>query len=827
MKNHFILLVLLLFTSISQAANILGTVKDNKGELLPFVTIYIEQVGNKTFTRTTVTNTDGKYAINLPDGNYSVAFRFLGYKAVTENVTLAGKDHTLNIVLEAESISLKEVEISAQREDPAYEIIRNAQEKRKFYLEQAPKYTAKAYIKGLQRVDDAPKKVMGRDITIPGAEGDTTNRGIVYLSESLSELYFDKPKGKEIMIASKVSGRSNSFSWNSALEFDINLYKSSIDMGGLSPRSFISPIAPTSMLHYRYEYLGTVQEKGLSLHKIKLIPKQKGSPVFFGTLYIQDGDWRVHSTELIVTKAATGVDFVDSLTIQQNYVPIDEKIWKLGTQSANFKWSVSFLGLKFKGSGYFVGTFSEYNLNPKIDNKIFSGESVKILEESNKKDTAFWSSVRPFELTEEETKDYVRKDSIYKVRDSKEFKDSLDRKNNKFKLWSILMGYSYRNSYDNWRIETTPLLNAVQVNTVEGIVLNLGINYFTANKERYKIFSINNDIRYGFASEKLYFQTNIYRRFNGTNRLFVRLQGGSYIFQYNDQNPISTFVNTTYTTSLKENWAKFYEKQYAKFSIGGEVTNGIFANTSVEYARRSALRNTEQKGYYFDWYPNKSFISNNPQNELFDFEAFQPHNAIFVDAELTFKFGQKYISRPYLKINQESVLPVLKVYYKKGLGATDFDFLRATVTDDMNLGQLGRGEYILQAGKFLNTNKMYFIDYAHFNTTQTLFSNNRLDAFFLLPYYNPTSTNDVFVEAHYEQHFNGFLTNRIGFLRKLGWSLVAGGHYLGQNGLGNYGEVTLGIENIFRVLRVDVAYSMSEQKRFNHQWGFRLRTTLF
>jgi hypothetical protein len=842
MKKLFFMLFLLFFSIVEMyAAQIFGKITDNNKQALAFVTVYVEQVGNKNFNKGTVSNISGEFALQLPDGNYTVSFRYMGYKAVTKSIEMKGKDLPMYIELLPELLTLNEVEIVLNREDPAYEIIRNAQSKRKFYLEQAQIYQANAYIKGLQRIDEAPKKAMGRDITLPGAEGDSVNRAIVYLSESISELYVNQKDKKEIVISSKVSGRSNSFSWNSALDLELNMYENSIEMGGLSPRPFISPIASSAMLHYKYEYLGTVEEKGLFLHKIKLIPKQKGSPVYGGVIYIQDQNWRIHSTELKVTKNDTGIDFVDSLTLRQTHIPITEDVWKIGTQSVNFKWSLDFLGLKFKGSGYFVGVFSDYKINEKMDKKLFSAEKLKVLEESNKKDTAYWNKVRPFALTNEEAKDYVRKDSIYKVRDSKVYKDSIDKKNNKFKAINLLLGYTYRNSFENYNFGFSSPINTIQTNTVEGIVINPKITFYRNNREKQTAFAWENDLRYGFGSQRLYAQTNIYRRFNATNRFFIRLQGGSFVAQINNENPISSFVNSIYTSFVGQNYMKLYEKNYVKFTTGAEIINGITLNVSAEYANRIALANTsEYKSYTVDWFTKNHFTSNNPIYYSPDIliqpaEKFFPnHQAVFLQAETVIKFGQKYITRPRQKVNTESKYPTLKLAYQAGLGNVDFHYVQATLTDEIATGQLGKGEYYVSAGSFVQKNKLYFMDYAHFLTTQTIFANNKLNSFYLLPYYRFSTANN-FIEAHYEHHFNGFLTNRIGFMRKLGWTLVAGGHYLTTSksnkdiftdqAIGNYGEITIGLERIFKIIRIDMAFGIGDN--VVNPIGFRLRTDLF
>jgi hypothetical protein len=837
MKKLLLLIILLSCFGYTKAARVFGTVTDEKKVAMPFVTVYVEQINQKTNNSGTVTNMNGDFSLPLADGEYTITFRFVGYKSVSQTVKVAGKEMKLDVQLQPESIALKEVEISAKREDPAYEIIRNAQEKRKFYLAQAQNYTAGAYIKGLQKIDEAPKKVMGRDITLPGVEpGDSVNRAIVYLSESLSELYIDGNNKKEIVTSSKVSGRNNAFSWNSALDLQLNLYENSVDMSGLSPRPFISPIASTSMVHYRYEYLGTVQENNILLHKIKLIPKLKGTPVFAGTLYIQDDSWRIHSTELRITKNDNAINFVDTLTFRQVYIPIEQNIWKLSTQAVDFKWSVDFLGLKFKGSGYFLGAFSNYNLAPNIDKKIFSGEKLKVLEESNKKDSSFWLQARPFALSKEEARDYSRKDSIFKVRDSKEFKDSLDRKNNKFKVWAFLTGYTYRNSYKNYSLSFKSPLDNIQTNSVEGITINPAINFYRFNREKYTVFSWDNEFRYGFSSQRFYAQTALYRRFNATNRANISFKAGSYIAQFNNENPISSMTNSLYTTFFGQNYMKIYEKSYVKVGGGMEVINGLTLNVSAEFARRQALfNNADHSGYTVKWFTDaREFTPNNPNPAfpMFDI-GFEGHEAILLEAEAVIKFGQTYSTRPYLKANNPSKYPTLKLYYKYGDTKTDnksyanFHHLKATITDELSLGQLGQSEYMILGGTFINA-PQFFMDYAHFNTTQTIFSNKRLNSFLLLPYYN-FSTTERYVEGHYEHHFNGFLTNRIGFMRKLGWTLVASGHYLNNNIVRNYGEVSIGLENIFKVLRVDVAFAFqgTQSNLHGNTIGLRLQTVLF
>jgi hypothetical protein len=94
------------------------------------------------------------------------------------------------------------------------------------------------------------------------------------------------------------------------------------------------------------------------------------------------------------------------------------------------------------------------------------------------------------------------------------------------------------------------------------------------------------------------------------------------------------------------------------------------------------------------------------------------------------------------------------------------------------------------------------MDFKHFNTTQTIFNPSELRSFRALPYYQ-YSTSGTFFEGHVEHHFNGFLFNKIPLLKKLRWQEVAGLHVLYTEQLQEYAELTVGIEKIFKILRVD------------------------
>ena len=74
----------------------------------------------------------------------------------------------------------------------------------------------------------------------------------------------------------------------------------------------------------------------------------------------------------------------------------------------------------------------------------------------------------------------------------------------------------------------------------------------------------------------------------------------------------------------------------------------------------------------------------------------------------------------------------------------------------------------------------------------------------MLPYYQFSNQSRFFSTVFAEYHLNGLITNKIPGFRKLNWFLVGGVSYLHVNDMVDYTEAIIGIENIFKVMRVDL-----------------------
>ena len=163
----------------------------------------------------------------------------MGFKTEKKQIQVNGTTHTLNAVLQEESIALNEINISST-ENPANKIIKNVIANKKKNEGKIKQFTADFYSRGLYKIKNAPKKILGQEIGDLGGGLDSTRSGIIYLSETVSKIKVDKPNNfKEHIVASKVSGSDNGVSFNRAEDVNFNLYKNTVEIGN----EIISPIS--------------------------------------------------------------------------------------------------------------------------------------------------------------------------------------------------------------------------------------------------------------------------------------------------------------------------------------------------------------------------------------------------------------------------------------------------------------------------------------------------------------------------------------------------------------------------------------------------------
>jgi uncharacterized protein DUF5686/carboxypeptidase-like protein len=793
-----------LFITPFLQAQITGLVTTKNNEPLPFVSIYLQNS-----YKGTTSNDEGNYELNIQKaGNYTILFQSLGYKTVKKKVQISSLPIVLNIVLNEDAVSLNEVEISS-KENPAYKIIRKTIENKKRNLLKTTDFTADFYSRGIYRIKNAPEKILGFELGDLGGGLDSTRSGVLYLSETISKITKNAKKFKERIIASKVSGDDNGFSFNQASEVNFNFYNNLVELG----ENIVSPISSYAFNYYKYHLESSFYEENHLINKIKISPKRTTDNAFEGYIYIVESSWEIYAVELSISGKQIQQPAVDKLRLKQNYLySIKNNSWSLFSQSIDFKFGMFGINI----DGRFTAVYSNYNFKPRFTSKTFTKEVLSFEYKANKKDTLFWNKIRPVPLTREEISDYTLKDSIKIVRKSKKYLDSVDVKKNKFNIDDLIFGYTYKNSHKNWNLNIGSPILGTQFNTVQGWHNNMDLSFFKNYKEKNQRLWVNAILDYGLSDKRFRPSAKITYQFNNKTKPVLAISGGNKIAQFNQTEPISPLLNSITSLFFEQNYAKFYDKTFANVSFAKEVLNGVRVFSSIAYENRKPVFNTTD--YVTLNKKNEIYTSNNPlETSNYTTSVFEKNEIYKFSVGTTIRFGQEYISYPDRKVNLwGNKYPKINLNYTKGFASSDtkynYDFIQTRIFQNFEIGNKGHFSYNLKAGKFLTTDELSFVDYKHFNGNQTSINleSNYTNSFYLLPYYN-LSTNTEYAEFHVQHQFNGYLLRKIPLLNKLQFKLVLSANALLTPENTPYTEYAIGLDNIglgkFRLLRVDYVRS--------------------
>lgn len=820
MKINILLTNLLLIASVvCYGGRVTGLVTDENGNTLPYATILV-----KGTTRGTTTNAEGKFFIDLEPGKYTIICQYIGYSKAEKAIEVGSGTLTVDFKLLQQQTTMKEVVINANREDPAYEIIRNAIKKRKDYQEPLDSFTCEAYIKTLVKTRKLPKRVLGQKIDETDRKDmgvDSAGKGIIFLSESLTKIASKKPGKIKLEVLSGRESGSGGYGFN--FPTFINFYNNNVNvfLTQMNPRGFVSPIAEGALNYYRYKYLGSFWEDGKEINQIQVIPRREYEPLFSGTINITEGDWRIHSLELLLTKTSQ-LELMDSLRIKQIHVPVTRDVWQVKDQTVYF----TFNKFGIDATGNFLNVYNKYEVAPKFSRRYFNNIVAKYDTAVNKKSKSYWDSIRPVQLEPEEARDYKIKDSAYEYRRdsvwSKRDVDSIRRKWNKPTLGKLVWsGYTYywfngKERRASSSLSWHPLLQNVRYNTVEGIVATAGLTYATRIGKARMPISFSPQVRYGINNGHLnpwgtISLSKVKRTYNdGESTASVdtwTFSGGKRVSQFNKDNPITPLFNSVTTLFFHRNYMKIYENYFAELNYRKRFDNSLTISGNLLYEDRLPIENTTDYSFF---YKDRVFTPNYPYEKIG--AQFPRHKAVTASVYAQFTPGQQYVQFPNNKVPVGSKYPTFSAQYQKGieglLGSdVNFDKWKVSVWDDVNLKLRGMLKYRLSVGGFLNDKSVYIQDYQHFNGNQLSLASTYLNSFQVAPYYANSTTASFYAVGHLEHHFNGMLTNKIPLFKRLNWHLVGGSNAFYVNRNNNYVEVFAGLENIFKVLRVDVVGS--------------------
>lgn len=822
-KHFFVFLFLfcgLPFLVTGQKTRIEGRVFDAKtGEGIPFVTLQLKGTGY--FNET---DPDGQFTIETDRQDATVlTVSYIGYEEQEVPIQV-GQLNQIKIALTATEQTLKVIEVFAEgrpRKDTAAITLyrRVVAAKPRNNLEDVLKrYTLENYVKAQfdlynVDIDELRNKKLLRDFDFVFENADTLADGTVVLPallrETLSEIYYEREpeRRKEKVLADRFSGIPN-VSVGELVDFtfdDINIYD---DLVVISGKPFISPFSGQALATYRYYLDDSTVVDGRKQYLLRFFPKAKGDAAFSGFAWIEDSDAAIQYVELSVDDRAN-LNFVNDFSVKQTFSRMADGRW-FKTKESMFV-ALNLLKNKNKGSLRILKTSSrdKIKIDEPIDEAVFGGDPLERTPDAAQKDEAYWKSVRHEELSRTERQIYHTVDTLKSTRTYKtyEWLGYLGTTAN-FRLGIVELGRFYK--FFSW-------------NSIEGLRFRLG-GRTTIRLSKY--FQFMGYAAYGTRDEEWKYHAAFRTHLPRVNerRHFLTLEYRYDFSQLSQEEVLLTHDNIATSIFRKP---------------GQPLTRILKDRTASIMYERDWLRSIRQTLYL----QHRTFYS---IPGTFEFTRTEGGNTVpvqqFTTAEAKIKTqigGQKFFETNFDRYQITFDKPMLTLEYTLGVPGvfgSEYSYQKLELELSQRLpSAVGKTNYNLFWGRIFGDTPypLKFIPKGNNSFLFNKFSYNMMNEFEFVM--------DEYAGLWVEHHFEGLLFNRIPLLRKLKLREVAQARVLAgrlngprqlidlpaqTSGLPNsftmydlakqggiYAEVGVGIENIFKLFRVDVLWRLTQRDR--------------
>lgn len=758
---------------------------------MPFVNVSF--VGT---TIGTVTDFDGNFFLETRAPGDSLSVSYLGYFPKRVAVK-KGVFQELNFSLEPESFSLEAVVVKPG-ENPAHKILRNIiKNKNRNNTDNLDSYSYESYNKievDLNNVDEnmKNKKIFKQFQFIFDYVDTNAVTGKAYLpifiSEAISDYHFQRrPKvEREIIKATKISGVKNESvaQFTGKIYQKVNVYDNYINV---FDQGLVSPIADAGLLYYKYYLIDSAYIGNKWCYQVSFKPRRRQEPTFTGDFWVNDTTWAIVKTQVRIA-SDVNINFVNDLVATAEYKLLNDTLWfpdKL-TLFVDFN-------LTDKTTGFFGHKTTVYN-NVKVNTPLPQSleavnEPVVVRDSAMQKSNDYWQTARPFELTEKEAGIYSMVDSVQQVPMYKTFIDIV----NMFVNYYYVVG----------KFEIGPYYKTYSFNEIEG-------NRFRVSGRTSNAFStrlmISGFAAYGDKDNRFKYGLGGLYMINKSPREAVSIDYKSDIEQLG-QSPNALTEDNILTSILRRNpnyklsLVKEFTLSYQKEWITG-FSNSITFNHKVVFP-------TE-------------YI---PFTQVSDGAMLPRITNAMLTINTRWQKDERFVAGEFERVSLGSPYPELNFNVSGGLKGvlnSDYDFLKLHFNyyHKFNINPFGYARLIVDAGKIFGKVPYPMLQLHEGNETYAF---DRY-AFNMMNYYEFAS--DQYVSVFFEHHFQGFFLNRIPLMRRLKWREVAAGKFLvgsisdenknvlefplGLNEVSEpYYEVSVGVENIFKVFRVDAMWRLS------------------
>lgn len=608
-----------------------------------------------------------------------------------------------------------------------------------------------------------------------------------YLTEVISDYYYQKnPKRRrEVIRAANTNGVKNEsvLKLLGGTDQVVNVYSNFILV---FDKQFVSPASDNGDYYYNYRVADTQVIANNRYYHLIFTPRRKGSNTFEGDCWVHVGSFAIQRMNLRLGKEAN-VNFVEDLSMIQEYKLVNDSTWFLAKDK--FVAEISPAGKDRPG---FIGRKTTTYKNILINDSAVLKELAKnklqeeiiTLPSAGDKDKAFWADARHEPLSKTESSIIRMIDTLTNAPVFQKFTNTIN-----------FIGTGYKN-VGNFQIG--PWFNWVTSNSWEGLRIrfDLGTNHHFDKRWWWHTY-----LAYGFKDKKLKGKGELFYLPKKHPRLYLY---GSYTNDldfgqnyYGEVTSDNVFALAIRKPNIPVKFLKIAEKRFEFFH---ESRTGFSKLVAFTHKNFTPLKNL---------IPKDSFTVISSGEALSNFE---------VSVKLRFAYLEKFLENNFFRTSLGSPYPIGELFISRGISGLfnssyNYTKVSASISDYMKIPPFGSFSYFVYGGKTFGTLPYPLLDVAPGNE---------------LHYYNKYAFNMMnrweFIHDKYaginiehnigngifrffpKLHFRQFWTAKAlwGSLSDANKSLnfVKGHSFQTLDGK-TYLELGTGIDNIFRVFRID------------------------
>lgn len=572
--------------SASAQNKIVGFVKDAiTNKPIPFATVLINN------SVSVITDAEGKFEVTLTNETKEVKVSYAGFESQSVSLTpqtgfyqigLKPKNELEEVVVFGEDLRARKVMETAL----ALKDKNNPLKKLNNYSYTAyEKILVTADLDTVRMLDNQTRKKLIDSTDLSTADSldlallNQLSKSHLYLSEKISEIYFEKGKGStEKVKAHRMGGFSEPVYEVWAIDLQTkSWYEERITLLGTD---FSNPLSAAGLNRYNFKLKDTLNTSGRGIYAIDFFPKNYDRPGNLkGTLFIDTLNFGIQRS-IIEAAGENGVEisatqdfsFIDSLGI---WFPTNKEL-VIRQSPGSGRVEVMSGGISVVPQSeeervknvseivYFLTDYKVYDIKVNSPRVQFSvGADVVYEPQAHLLSKEVWDTLRPQKAGEREWTTYEMLDSLVAAQKI-EKKINLGRK--------LLAGW-YPTKYIDWDLRTL-----IKFNSFEGFRTGLG---FVTNEAFSPRFKLDGYGVYGFKDTALKYSIG------GAFKAFPKTQTWLGVSWVDDLQEVgnTTFLTDQRIFSLFEprlfNIELFYDTQILNFYAEHNLTSNVFTKFQV------------------------------------------------------------------------------------------------------------------------------------------------------------------------------------------------------------------------------------------------------